>query len=162
CSDDAETGASATSGEVETETETDATAGAPTYYGHAKAILDAACVSCHSPDNIAPFSLETYAEASMFAPVLAPAIEAGTMPPWPPGPSGRGYLHDRSLTEADAAILLEWIDGGASEGDPADAPEPPAPDGAPIDYDVEILTPGPYTPTLAPDEYRCFVLEWPE
>ncbi|MEZ4451493.1 MAG: hypothetical protein R3B09_18630 [Nannocystaceae bacterium] len=138
---------------------------APTYWRDAKAILDARCVDCHSPDNIAPFALTTYAEASAFAPVLAPAIEDGTMPPWPPDAACRSYLHDRSLPEAEAEVLLAWIDAGAPEGDPADAPASaagPADDGPEIDYDLELSIPGPYTPTLAPDEYRCFVLEWPE
>ncbi|HEY8376976.1 MAG TPA: hypothetical protein VIK91_10830, partial [Nannocystis sp.] len=33
---------------------------------------------------------------------------------------------------------------------------------APIDFNIELQLPEPYTPTIAPDEYRCFLLPWPE
>ena len=63
----------------------DPTGGAAiTYHRDIKAILDRSCAGCHAPGNIAPFSLQTYDEAKAFAPALAAAVMAGTMPPWPP------------------------------------------------------------------------------
>ena len=40
------------------------------------------------------------------------------------------------------------------------ATEPP---GEPIDYDVELGIPEPFTPSSAvADDYRCFLLDWPK
>jgi hypothetical protein len=132
-----------------------------TYYRDAKAILDARCATCHRPGDVAPFSLATGEEAQMFAGLIAPAIESRTMPPWPPSASCNRYEHDRSLSASERELLLAWVEEGAALGDPAETPagsEPPAP----IAWDLELALPEPYTPTRAPDDYRCFVLDWPE
>lgn len=132
-----------------------------TYHRDVAPILASKCVSCHSPGNIGPFSLETLAEAVMWAPALAAATEQGSMPPWPPDGDCNAYAHDRSLSEAQQAAIVGWAGLGSPEGDPAEAPPaaelPPA-----IEYDLQLQLPVAYTPTIAPDEYRCFVLDWPE
>lgn len=132
----------------------------PTYWRDAKAVLDRKCVTCHQQDAVAPFSLETYAQAAEFAPILVGAIESGSMPPWPPNASCNEYAGTRALDEQERESLLAWIDAGAPEGDPADAPEPPEPP-APFVPDVEIALPEPYLPTNSPDDYRCFTIDWP-
>jgi hypothetical protein len=133
-----------------------------TYYRDAKAVLDAKCAGCHRPGDIAPFSLETYDEVRGVAAVLPGSITAQTMPPWPPAPGCREYEHSRALTADEQDLLLTWLDEGAPEGDPADAPAPP--DQAPDDFApaVTIEMPEPYTPTVEPDENRCFLVPWPE
>ncbi|MCB9702391.1 MAG: monooxygenase [Myxococcales bacterium] len=131
-----------------------------TYYRDIKAILDAKCANCHKPGDIAPFSLTTYDEAAMWAPIFGEIIEAREMPPWGADAACRSYKHDASLTDEELAMTLAWIDLGAPEGDPADAPPPPEPPPA-IDYDVELQLPEPFAPTVYPDEYRCFLSPWP-
>lgn len=134
---------------------------AVTYYRDAKSILDARCGQCHTPGNIAPFSLQTYEEAKMWADAILGSIDDGVMPPWPPDNACRSYAHDRSLTAEERETLQQWVDLGAHAGDPAEAPAPPEPP-TPIDYTFELQMAEPYAPTIAPDEYRCFLLEWPE
>jgi hypothetical protein len=135
---------------------------AVTYWRDVKAVLDRGCVGCHAPGNIAPFALTTYAEAAPFAAALAASVSDGTMPPWPPDAACNQYRHDRSLTADERALLVEWSELGAPEGDPADAPAPAAEDPADVvDYDLELALPVAYTPTIAPDEYRCFTVDWP-
>lgn len=56
-------------------------------------------------------------------------VRRGVMPPWFAGPKteasfGVRWSNDCSLSPKDEADLLAWIDGGAPEGDPADAPLP--------------------------------------
>ncbi len=135
---------------------------AVTYYRDIKPILDRSCTGCHSPGNIAPFSLQTYEESHPFAPALAASVMDGSMPPWPPAAACNTYNHDRSLPAEDQQLLIDWSALGAPEGDPADAGAPVAPPADDIDFDVELALPLAYTPTISPDEYRCFVLDWPE
>ncbi len=134
---------------------------APTYWKDTKLILDAACVSCHRAGEVAPFTLEGWDEVQNFAPVLAGAISDRSMPPWPPRAGCNEFANDRSLGEEEREILLDWIDQGYPEGDPADAPpEPELPEDFEPDFSVQL--PVPYTPNGELDDYRCFTIPWPE
>ena len=124
-----------------------------TYYRDVAPILASKCTSCHSAGNIAPFALESAAEARMWAPALAAAVMQGTMPPWPPDPACNSYAHDRSLSDEQRAAIVGWAEAGAPEGDASDAAPAPEPPPA-IDYDMQLQLPVAYTPTIAPDEYR--------
>ena len=132
-----------------------------TYWRDVKPVLDVKCATCHRPGDIAPFSITTYDEAQKMAPAIAESIAAGTMPPWSPSPACNTYKHDRSLSADQRARVLEWIAAGAPEGDPADEPAAPEPE-APIAYDLELGIAEPFTPTAYPDEYHCFLLDWPK
>ena len=46
------------------------------------------------------------------------------MPPWFADPSVGHFKNNRSMPESDIALLAAWADGGATEGDAKDAPEP--------------------------------------
>ena len=122
----------------------------PTWHRDVRSIVTQSCATCHTAGAIAPFVLQSYADVFARRSLVRTQIESRKMPPWPPAPGCAEYADDRSLPEQDRATLLSWIDGGAPEGDPADArPSSPPP-------------PGAYQPVLAPDEYRCFLLDWPE
>jgi hypothetical protein len=58
--------------------------GAVSYYKDVEPILKQHCQSCHSPGNIAPFSLMTYADAKPTAGIMAGATAQHIMPPWMP------------------------------------------------------------------------------
>ncbi|MBK8264360.1 MAG: monooxygenase [Nannocystis sp.] len=151
-----------TAADSETSTSADtAVEPALTYYRDIKPIVDAKCATCHRPGDIAPFSLVDYEQVSMMAPYVIGDITARTMPPWSPDAACRPYAHDRALTDLQITAILEWIELGVPAGDPADEPAPPAPP-APVDYDLELGLPAPYAPTVFPDEYRCFLLDWPK
>lgn len=132
-----------------------------TYWKDTKAILDANCVSCHREGDIGPFALETWAEVEAIAPALTGAVADGTMPPWLPSGECNSFVDDRSLSDADRQALLSWIDAGYPEGDPADAPPDPEPP-ATFESDFVVSLPEPYMPQQSPDDYRCFVIPWPE
>jgi len=133
-----------------------------TYYRDVKPLLDARCVQCHSPGNIAPFSLTTHEEAAPFAATLVDAADAGTMPPFPPDAACRDYSHNVTLTDAQRELLRAWSDAGAPAGDPASEPPAPPQPGADIIYDLELQLPAPYVPAILPDDYRCFLIDWPK
>ena len=156
--DTADTAATGTSQGTEDPTE----GAAVTYHRDIKPILERSCTGCHSPGNIAPFSLQTYADAQTFAPALAASVMSGAMPPWPPDNSCNTYKHDRSLPEDQKLQIAEWAELGAPEGDPADAPDSAPMPADEVVYDVELPLPQAYSPTIAPDEYRCFMMDWPK
>jgi hypothetical protein len=134
-----------------------------TYWHDVKPILDAKCVGCHVEGGIAPFALDAYAGARDNAVPAKAAVEARIMPPWLAGGGCNTYFDDRSLTDEQIAVIGEWADEGAKEGDPADegAPLDTGPSHALSRVDLNLPMAAPHTPTVAPDEYRCFVLDWP-
>ncbi len=133
---------------------------APSWHGEVQPIVAHRCVSCHEEGGIAPYRLETYEDAQGIAPLIADSVASGRMPPWAPDPECNAYRHDRGLEPGEEAAILAWAEGGAPEGGPV-APatiEPPAP----LDADLTLELPEPYTPRNAPDDYRCLLVDWPE
>lgn len=135
-----------------------------TYFTDAKPIVDAKCAKCHVEGGIAPFPLTTYAEVEAHKGSIRAAVESRTMPPWPASNDCNEYLNDRSLSDEQIATLVGWIDEGAAEGDAAKEGEPlvAAHDISLSRVDVEIGMAEPYEMGEEPDDYRCFVLDWPE
>ncbi|MEE2903011.1 MAG: hypothetical protein VYC39_11805 [Myxococcota bacterium] len=133
-----------------------------TYHGTAKAIIDAKCAGCHQPDEIGPFSLQTYEEVVTFKVAAKAAIMSGNMPPWQPADGCTDYKGNFDLTETERATLLEFFDA-PEEGDPsvpAQMTEATArkPEWRP---DLSLPLPLPFTPKINPDDYRCQIIEWP-
>lgn len=101
---------------------------AVTWHGRVSRILQANCQECHRSGGIAPFPLETMEDAVSHAGMIRKVVTKGIMPPWFAEPQ-EGVLHspfanDRSLTAADKADLLAWLEGGRPAGDAKDAPLP--------------------------------------
>ncbi len=141
---------------------TESAAGDLTYYADAKQILDAKCATCHQPGDVGPFSLTTYEEVRTFGAAVRSSIDNGTMPPWMPSDECNDYVGNIDLTEEERSTLLAWLDGGAAEGDPADAPaDTDTSSQADWAADLTLQLPEPYTPQLEPDDYRCQLIEWP-
>ncbi|MFZ5438778.1 MAG: hypothetical protein ACOZQL_02155 [Myxococcota bacterium] len=134
----------------------------PTYHQDVKPILDARCANCHVAGGIAPFALETYAQAAAMAPAIADAVQSGRMPPWHAAKGEVEYLRNPSLTDEQKAAIVGWAKTKA-EGDAKKPGAPLAPLGGGLErVDRSLAMTEPYTPRTAPDEYRCFVLRWPE
>jgi len=137
-------------------------AGGFTYHGDARAIIEEKCVNCHEEDGIAPFPLDSYEKVTAVKAAAAFAIENGSMPPWHPTDGYTSYASSRALTPEQEYILLNWLQGDMPEGDPAtyEAPATKTDKGA-GDYNLRLALPQAYTPTLRPDDHRCFAIEWP-
>lgn len=117
------------------------------YYVDAKPIIDANCAGCHRAGDIGPFALTTFDEIQSVAPLLAPAIENDTMPPWGADSECNEYLHDSSLSPEDKEILLTWLDQGTPPGDPTTAIKVDEPE--PMTFDLSIPSPSPTSPTAS-------------
>lgn len=70
--------------------------------------------------------LLTYQEARPWAKAIRSALLSGKMPPWQADPRYGKFSNDLSLAPGEKETLVAWIDGGAAEGNPADAPKPRA------------------------------------
>jgi hypothetical protein len=89
-------------------------------------IFQKSCQSCHRPGTSAPMSLMTYQEARPWARAIRQRVVTRDMPPWHLDKTVgiRHYKNDRSLSDADIAVISRWVDSGAPEGDPKDLPPP--------------------------------------
>ena len=87
-------------------------------------ILQKNCQTCHRPGQIAPMSLISYKETRPWAKAIKTAVMMKKMPPWFADPKYGHYTNDRSLKQSDIDTMVKWVDSGAAEGDPKDAPAP--------------------------------------
>ncbi|RYG47214.1 cytochrome c [bacterium] len=98
----------------------------PTYAAHVAPILNAKCVACHRPGEVAPFSLIGYDNAKKWAKMAAVVTESKQMPPWKAVPGYGEHLDANILSPEEIAILAAWSKTGATAGDLKKAPLPPS------------------------------------
>jgi len=63
-----------------------------------------------------------YKETRPWAKAIREQVLSRKMPPWFADPCCGRFANDRSLSQTEIATLLEWVNAGAKEGDPKDAP----------------------------------------
>ena len=141
-------------------------------------ILFEHCASCHRPIDSAPavkggdvlcvagapFPLLDYASAQARANEIAQATITRAMPPWLPEAAHGDFLNPRRLSDEQIALIQQWVEQGAPEGEAADRPKPPSfPDGWQLGTpDVVLRSAESYT--LQPgkgDVFRNFVFPVP-
>jgi len=89
-------------------------------------ILQAKCQECHRSGAMAPMSLVTYEEARPWAKSIKQRVVLRQMPPWHIDPTVgvQKFKNDMSLSDAQIATIVNWVDAGAPQGDPKDMPPP--------------------------------------
>ena len=133
-----------------------------TYYGDVKPILDAHCTSCHVEGGIGPFALTTFDDVAAVASLVASAVESRAMPPFLAAPAVRPLKYDASLSDAQIATIRSWVDAGTPSGDMDNPGEVLTREIRELSQvDLTIAMASAHTPSTSPDEYRCFVIEWP-
>jgi hypothetical protein len=135
--------------------------GPVTYSRDIAPLLNANCVTCHRPGQIAPFSLTHYEDAKKRARTLAYATRTRRMPPWKAEPGFGEFEDERRLTDGQIELIQQWVEQGAPQGDPADLPPTPSfPDGWTLgEPDLVVRMPEPFmVPAEGRDIYQCFVL----
>jgi hypothetical protein len=134
----------------------------PTYHGEVVRILQDHCQECHRPGQVAPFSLLSYEQARKRASDITDVIQERRMPPWHASTTEGGPFREaRVLSSAEIATLAAWVEAGAPEGDPADAPAPREfPSGWALgEPDLVLTIPEAYAlGAEGRDEHRVFVL----
>ena len=108
-------------------------------------ILQKNCQGCHRPGEVAPMSLLTYSEARPWAKAIKVAVVTQKMPPWFADPHYGHFQNERRLSQKDLDTLVAWVDQGAVEGNPKDAPPPLTfQEGWNIKPDIVIRMPKPF------------------
>jgi hypothetical protein len=141
--------------------------GAPavTFWQDVAPIYNQKCVACHQAGGLAPFALDNFADALLYAADELARTAADEMPPY-------FMVHDGScgsfqaaaaLTAAEKATIAAWVNGGRAEGTPVKLTLPPMPalqDA--VDVSTPLFAPVAQGGALAEnDEYRCFALDPP-
>ncbi len=135
----------------------------PTWNQDIAPLFGAYCSECHREGGYGEFDLTDYETALSWSQAIRTAVVNRTMPPWFADSACNNYQYDISLSDDQIALIEAWVEAGSPEGDPQDEPvEVTAPEQRPLSRVDRVLTmDAPYTPVLSPDEYRCFVLDWP-
>lgn len=134
----------------------------PTWNRDIRPLVESRCGGCHHAGGIAPFALTTRQEVVAVSDAVRAAITSRRMPPWPAARDCNTYLPDGSLTDAQIALITEWLTDGALEGNVSDYAALAEPKNELSRVDLSVPMMKPFTPSRTPDEYRCFVLDWPK
>lgn len=137
---------------------------AVTWHAHVAPLLARHCVGCHTDGGAGPFPLDELASARHHAALSLGAMQAGIMPPWMPSRDCRTYQDERGMSADEIALFATWVDLGAPEGDPADAPAIDATRAATtwsptVAVDISRAHLPTVTPSGETDDYHCFVLD---
>jgi hypothetical protein len=131
----------------------------PTWSDDIACLLFTHCTGCHNDNGIAPFSLMSYNDAASAASGILFAVNNGNMPPWPPDRDYNRLAHERYLTPEEITLINDWVNAGAPEGDPVNAPSAPVYSGNAVITNPDLVVQIPdYTVGSSGDVYRCFVI----
>src|SRR6478735_7899216 len=132
------------------------------YYADIKPLLERKCVGCHQAGGIAPFALTDETTVVRMQRAIVSATQSKTMPPWMADDRCNSYQNNRSMSDTEIQLIDQWSKGGAKVGHPAEyqAPEPHVAGLSRVDR--EIAPAEAYKPKENTNDYRCFVIDWPE
>ena len=137
---------------------------APTWHGEIAPLVAEHCSGCHTDGGIAPFSMQTYAQAKMWAGTFEGVLPSGFMPPFLAAETADckprfGFKDDLRLTQEEIELFLHWNEAGCPEGDPKTAATVPAiPELELKDAEVSVTIPAPVTIEGSGDKFICFSL----
>jgi mono/diheme cytochrome c family protein len=95
-----------------------------TFHKDVEPIFQKRCAQCHRPGDIGPFSLLKYDKVKSSAKQIKEVVVQRRMPPWHADPKVGEWKNDRHLSAPEIDTIAGWVDAGAPEGDPKDAPAP--------------------------------------
>ena len=132
----------------------------PTWSDDIACIVNSHCTPCHRPDGPGHFDLIDFVDAYYWRHEMKAATETRFMPPWPPDQEYNALAHTRTLSQDEIDLIGAWVDAGAPEGDPANAPPAPVFSGNAVltDPDISAIMDDFVVPSSTNDLYRCFVL----
>lgn len=95
-----------------------------TYTKDVAPIIQQNCQQCHQPGSIAPINLMTYEDAKKYSARIKTKVSQRLMPPWHIDRTVgiQQFKNDRSLSDAQVATIVNWVNAGSPMGDPKDMP----------------------------------------
>jgi hypothetical protein len=133
----------------------------PTYEADVKPIIQRRCGGCHVEGGIGPFALSTYEQVFAQRVPMQAAVEGHVMPPVLAAQDCTPYSPDPFMTDAEIATISAWASSDAPQGTPTGA-APQTQQSGLTRVDLTMPMPQAYVPQKSPDDYRCFVLDWPK
>lgn len=134
---------------------------APTWYRDVQPIVQRKCGTCHDEGGIGPFPLKTLADWKAVEPAALAALRDGRMPPFPARTDCAEYSPTQAMPAEYRETIEKWVASGGAEGDPKTFRELPGAADRLTRVDLSLPLSVPYTPTHAPDQYRCYLVDWP-
>jgi hypothetical protein len=137
----------------------------PSFTRDVAPVIQQKCAGCHQVGGIAPFPLETAAQISSRASLIGATVQAGLMPPWPPGGKSPSYRGEeaRKLTARERATIVSWVRAGGRVNGPAlGRPRKTTRRVPPGERVLDLRMPTAYRPSApkgTTDDYRCFILD---
>lgn len=133
------------------------------YAEHVAPILNAHCVECHRPGEVAPFSLIGYDNARKWSKMASKVTDTRLMPPWKAVHGFDEFLDENRLSPMEIETIKRWDAAGAPRGNPKKEPATPKFSGEwPIGQPDVIVEPEKEF-KLGPegsDVYRNFVMNY--
>ncbi|MGA2184070.1 MAG: thiol-disulfide isomerase [Bryobacteraceae bacterium] len=96
----------------------------PVFYKDVLPILQKHCQACHRQGEISPMPLTTFNEVRPWAKDIRETVTLRKMPPWFANPKFGRFANDPSLTAGEMQTIQAWVEAGAPEGSPSEAPAP--------------------------------------
>ena len=88
-------------------------------------IFFARCTSCHHPGGNPQAQYTTYSSTIPWLTPMTTYLTSGYMPPWSPDTNYTRFSHERIISVSEKNAILNWISGGALQGDTTLAPPIP-------------------------------------
>jgi hypothetical protein len=97
-----------------------------TYHKDVAPVIQKNCQTCHRTGGVAPFELLSYDDVASNVDKIREVVTERRMPPWHGmlNPQFGKFLNDKRLSGEEMNTIVGWIDSGAADGDPRDAPPP--------------------------------------
>lgn len=139
----------------------------PNYYQDIRPIIEQNCLGCHSSEGIS-FSFEDPEQAYVFHAAMNSAVQERRMPPWLAETGHQIYKDDISLSKLQLIQFEQWAEAGYPKGNKSA-------ETTSINIEQNNRT-KPFKADLSlksaqqsylpkqdqKDDYRCFILDWPE
>ncbi len=135
----------------------------PTWSKQISCIVYSHCTSCHNPNGLAPFSLQTYTQAFSNRYGILNAVSSNKMPPYLPDVNYSHLANAKVLSDAEKNLISDWVNGGAPAGDTSTVLPPPVYNQTQVitSPDLTARIPDFTIPNIGADLYQAFVITNP-
>jgi len=139
----------------------------PNYYQDIRPIIEENCLGCHSSKGIS-FSFEDPEQAYLFHTAINSAVQERRMPPWLAETGHQIYKDDISLSQLQIKQFEQWAEAGYPKGNKSAETSvislalPPITTPFKADLSLESAQQAYLPKQEQKDDYRCFIVDWPE